>query len=196
MVQQAGDLISLPSPSGGQPTQPFSFDVSLASPLNFLGARCRFPHIRRQAIQILKKAEKASWNCEHCALVAQYLLELEEKDLGEISHCREVPSKSRVRRIYSDIVFEEGFIKLSYVRYPYTATAPVHIAILPLIGSRDLSTHGSMEIDPIVPPPPESEVVETEEDEESTWSEPKSNSSSFKASKHPLPDASIKQEGA
>ena len=153
IVQQSQDLISLPSSNGEHPGQPFSFDVSLASPLNFVGARCRFPHIRRQAIAILKSAVKSSWNSEHCALVAQYLMETEEKGLGIVGHCKDIPSENRVRRIYSDICFEDRHIKLSYVHYPYTSEAPVHVAILPMKKSRTVSTDGSMEITPIIPSP-------------------------------------------
>ena len=150
MVQQSQDLVSQPDVLGHGPGQPFSFDVSLASPLNFIGARCRVPHIRRQAIASLKSAVKSSWNSEHCALVAQYLMETEEKDLGDIDHCKAIPSENRVRRIYSDVSFEHSHVKLTYVRYPYTAESPIYLAILPLKQSSVVSTKGSFELPPII----------------------------------------------
>lgn len=152
MVQQAHDLVQLPYTSSDSPSQPFSFDISLASPLNYVGARCRYPHIRRQAIQILKDAVKTSWNCEHCALVAQYLMETEEKGLKP-THCKDIPSHQRVRRIYSDICFEEGHIKISYVKHPYTAETPVNVAVVPLLNSAQgiISTDGKMELAPVPP---------------------------------------------
>lgn len=151
MVQQANDLTQLPHSSNEGTSQPFSFDISLASPLNFVGARCRYPHIRRQAIAILKSAVKTSWNCEHCALVAQYLMDTEEKGLGSVTHCRDVPSHQRVRRIFSDICFEEGHIKLSFVKHPYTAETPVNVAIIPLLNSDAdvITTKGAVKLPPM-----------------------------------------------
>jgi hypothetical protein len=151
MVQQAQDLESLPTSGQEHRGQPFSFDVSLASPLNFVGARCRVPHIRRHAVSLLKSAVKSSWNSEHCALVAQYLLKTEESGLGPVTNCKDIPREHRVRRIYTDICFADCHIKLSYVRYPYTAETPVNVAIIPLKKSNNVSTDGSVEIPPVIP---------------------------------------------
>lgn len=132
MVQQARDLDLFPSTGAGSATQPFSFDISLASPLNFVGARCREPQIRRQAIALLRAAVKSSWNCEHCATIAQFLLQVEEEGLGEVVRCQDIPSKWRVRRVMTEVCFEEDHIKLTYVRHPYTESVPIKVAILPL----------------------------------------------------------------
>ena len=151
IVQQAQDLVQLPY-SGEKRGQPFSFDISLASPLNYVALRCRFPHIRRQAITMLKAAVKTSWNCEHCALEAQYMMETEERELGAVTNCKDVPTEHRVRRVTAEICFDEGHIKLSYVKYPYTVATPVHTAILPLLDSAPevVTTKGSIEVPPIV----------------------------------------------
>ena len=151
MVQQAQDLVQLPY-SGEKPGQPFSFDISLASPLNYVALRCRYHHIRRQAITMLKAAVKTSWNCEHCALEAQYMMETEERALGTITTCKDIPSEQRIRRVTAEICFDEGHIKLSYVRYPYTADTAVHTAILPLLDSAPevVTTKGSIEMPPVV----------------------------------------------
>jgi hypothetical protein len=151
MVPQCQDVISLPLSSGETPGQPFSFDVLLASPLNFVGARCRFRHIRKQATRLVKTAVKSSWNSEHCALFAHYIMQTEESGLGTVKHCKDIPSENRIRRIYSDICCEEHHIKLSYIRYPYTARSPMHVAIISLKVSRTVSTECSVETEPIVP---------------------------------------------
>lgn len=132
MVQQAQDLDRFPSTATEGATQPFSFDISLASPLNFVGARCREPQIRRQAIALLRAAVKSSWNSDHCATIAQCLLQLEEHGLGEVTRCEDIPSMRRVRRVMTDVCFDEDCIKLTYVRHPYTEVVPIHVAVLPL----------------------------------------------------------------
>lgn len=132
MVQQARDLDRFPSAAAEGAMQPFSFDISLASPLNFVGARCREPKIRRQAVALLRAAVKSSWNSDHCATIAQCLLQLEEHDLGEVTRCEDIPSTRRVRRVMTEVCFEEDCIKLTYVRHPYSEAVPIHEAILPL----------------------------------------------------------------
>ena len=151
MVRQAQALVQLPRPPSEQPGQPFSFDTSIASPMNFVAARCRVPHIRLQAISILKNAIKSSWNCEHCALVAQYIMETEEKDLGPVLQCSQIPSEKRIRRLCTEISFEDGHIKVTYVQYPYSADMLINVAIIPLKnGFSALPTiEGAIEMPPI-----------------------------------------------
>jgi hypothetical protein len=120
MVQQARDLVYFNPTSHEHMTQPFSFDISLASPLNFIAARCREPELRRQAIAMLKASKKSSWNSEHCAVTAQFLLEHEEGGLPTVKTCSNIPSKKRVRRITTEICFEESAIRVTYVKYALT----------------------------------------------------------------------------
>jgi len=191
MVQQCQNVISLPPSSGENPGQPFSFDVLLASPPNFVGARCRFPHIRKQAIRLLKTAVKSSWNSEHCALVGQYTMETEEKGLDTVDHCEDIPGENRIRRIYSDICFEEHHIKLSYVRYPYTAESPMHVVIVPLKVSRIVLTEGSMEMAPIRPEgKPSNSTTEAGDS-----AQPSSSDDQSKKSRKASIDSGVKQEG-
>jgi hypothetical protein len=152
IINQADELVHFPSTGLFKAPQPFSFDVSLASPLNFVGARCREPEIRRQAVSLLKIAEKSSWNCEHCALVIQYILELEEKGLEAVHGCEDVPSQHRIRRIMSEVFFEQEHIKITYVHHPYTKEMPINVAILPLRHPGGVvSTEGAVELDPVIP---------------------------------------------
>lgn len=149
MIQQAQDIVQFPAHKDRDlNTQPFSFDIALASPLNFIGARCRVPRIRRQAIHYLKTQERSSWNTEHCALIAQYLLETEEKGLGVVTECSQITSKHRIRRVLTEVCFDEEHIKLTYVHHPYSKDTPINVAILPLRQPHDVvTTAGAVELD-------------------------------------------------
>jgi hypothetical protein len=174
MVQQARDLVHFNPASHEHMTQPFSFDISLASPLNFIAARCREPELRRQAIAMLKASKKSSWNSEHCAVAAQSLLEHEEAGLHIVKTCSDIPSEKRVRRITTEVCFEESAIRVTYVkyvlrihlshklrirkpcsdtfRYPYTKSTPMNVVVLPLKQLHDVvNTAGLTELDPIIP---------------------------------------------
>ena len=113
---------------------------------------CRVPRIRRLAISRPKAVEKSSWNCEHCALIAQYLLETEETGLGTITHCEEILSEKRIRRIMTEVCFEEAHNKLTYVWNSYSQETSINVAILPLKQPGGIvSTYGSVELNPITP---------------------------------------------
>ncbi|KAJ5768725.1 hypothetical protein N7520_003284 [Penicillium odoratum] len=89
--------------------QPLSFDMQILGPLYFTALKCRYPALRRHALQILQFAPRREglWNAHYAYVTAKRIIELEERDLNgeklpdETSRVHGLPLPNDGSRIYS-----------------------------------------------------------------------------------------------
>ena len=76
----------------------FDHDHSIIPSLFLTASRCRDPHVRRQAISLLRRYhwKEDIWDSDITASLAERLMLLEEINLGEIHSCKDVPDSSRL----------------------------------------------------------------------------------------------------
>ncbi len=60
-------------------------------------------------------------------------MDTEEHELSIVSPYKDIPEENCIRRIYSDICFEDWHFKLPYVRHPNSFESLVHVAAMPLV---------------------------------------------------------------
>ena len=114
----------------------FSFDFGITPPLSLTTVRCRDPTIRRQALTLLRNTRNKQGPFGSSGLVAkceEYIMQVEEKGLGSIKSCADVPSIRRVRKMGANVETEKGTIKLQYIHYPYDQKAERSTAYLSAI---------------------------------------------------------------
>ena len=72
--------------------QPLSFDMQTLAPLYYTALRCRYPSIRRRALELLQSAPRreALWNGRYAYVTAKRVIELEEMHLDE----KELPDET------------------------------------------------------------------------------------------------------
>ena len=76
----------------------FQHDHAIVPSLFMTACRCRDPYIRRQAIGLLRRAPRKEdiWDSDITASIAEHLMMLEEKGLGDIKSCGDVLDSNRL----------------------------------------------------------------------------------------------------
>lgn len=99
-----------------------SFSMGFITPLFMTATRCRDPHIRRRACEILRASNRseAMWSSTLAARIGERVIKLEEATLGSVSSSSQVPLEARI--IGMDIEFgpdRQG--KIQYYQYSHSA---------------------------------------------------------------------------
>ncbi|KAL8709529.1 MAG: hypothetical protein Q9220_005771 [cf. Caloplaca sp. 1 TL-2023] len=96
----------------------FQLDQSLVGPLFSVAHKCRDPGIRRKAIALLYSAprQEGVWDSILTARVAERIKNLEEKGLGEVNSCADIPDWVRISdvQVSFDLSARRGYI--NYLR--------------------------------------------------------------------------------
>ncbi|KAI4592894.1 hypothetical protein KJ359_010341 [Pestalotiopsis sp. 9143b] len=98
---------------------PFSFELGLMPPLFVMIQKCRHPLVRRQALDLLRRApaQEGLWNRDVIVQVCEKTIELEEGSVGFIRHVpsaladtMEVPEARRLKLVKVDLrtTLEDG----------------------------------------------------------------------------------------
>ncbi|KAM0259115.1 hypothetical protein ACHAQJ_003486 [Trichoderma viride] len=108
--------------------QPLSFDVQTLGPLYYTALKCRYPTIRRRALELLQLAPRREglWNGHYAYLTAKRVIELEEEHLNgqelpdETSRLHGLPLPDDESRIYNlgEMSFDVGKVNHSIVPSP------------------------------------------------------------------------------
>lgn len=112
----------------------FSFDFGVTPPLYFTACHCRDPLIRRAALALMRTShdKQGAWNSEHTAKCAEQIIKIEEAGLVSLKSCNDVPGELRIRKVHTDVLHENGCIKMVYVHAPYDLKAPLRTVYIPL----------------------------------------------------------------
>ncbi|ETS73073.1 hypothetical protein PFICI_15248 [Pestalotiopsis fici W106-1] len=115
-VNSAGQILDLMHRSGK--VGPFSFELGLMPPLFVIIQKCRDPRVRRQALDLLRRApaQEGLWNRDIIVQVCEKTIELEEGSDGfvrEIPQDRidiEIPEAMRIKLVKVDLrtTLEDG----------------------------------------------------------------------------------------
>ena len=134
IVELAQDTLSTSEQQPQKPKLNFSFDLGLTPPLYFVATHCRDPFIRRAALALIQFSHRrtGAWNADHSAKCAEEVIRIEESHSKNVWSCKDVPESSRVRKIFADVQFEQGWIKMLYVKSPYTRDTPPKAAFITL----------------------------------------------------------------
>ena len=101
---------------GRASTPSFSFSMNIVAPLYGIAHHCRDPIVRREAVKLLKdtRRQEGIWDGEKAGLLAEVLIEIEERGLDPVRDASDVPESVRINDI--NIEFNEDG-KVSKVGY-------------------------------------------------------------------------------
>ncbi|MCJ1453968.1 hypothetical protein MMC28_004318 [Mycoblastus sanguinarius] len=94
----------------------FCIDMNIVAPLYAVAHKCRHPVVRRKAVSLLyfTPRQEGIWDSVLTARVAERLIEIEERGLGRVTCCYDVPDWARISDV--NIKFDlQG--RLGTVRY-------------------------------------------------------------------------------
>ena len=101
MVDYAATAAELSSDQPMKTSPLFTLDLGINAHLYTVAVRCRDPFLRREAIEILRKAHRHEglWRWDHVAHLADRIMALEEEGLTDIRSCHDVPEEARLKHI-------------------------------------------------------------------------------------------------
>jgi len=98
----------------------FQVDHGIIRPLFSVARRCRDPFLRRRAIALLYSTpvQEGIWDSILTARVAERMMQLEEKWLGEVKCAADVPDRARISdvEVSFDLLARRGYIKFLRLR--------------------------------------------------------------------------------
>ena len=98
----------------------FQMDQGVIGPLFTVAHKCRDPFVRRRAIALLYSSplQEGVWDSILTARVAQRIMNLEEKGLGEVKCAADVPDRARISDVgvQFDLMARRGYITFSRLR--------------------------------------------------------------------------------
>lgn len=120
---------------------PFYFDltdIDLA-PALWLGAtKSRNPAYRRQAVDMLRRADQKPGACpgrgEILARAAEEIIKIEERDLGPVLSCSDVPEQNRMRVFGLELVDERDQLMVLFKKAPHDENAAFNAVAVGLEG--------------------------------------------------------------
>lgn len=117
----------------------YSFELGVVPILSGIACSCREPAIRRRAVSLLRTSRRreALWDSFLAACVCERVIEIEERGLGIVRSCSDIPEISRVRVTSILIDMERspnlhdndldhwfgtsGWLGVEFTRYPHDA---------------------------------------------------------------------------
>ena len=98
----------------------FSMGMNIIAPLYVAASSCRDPLLRREAVTLLQRShnQQGLWDARIAGRVCSKLIEIEEKGLGQVTRCEDVPESARVSGV--KVIFDsEGRLgAIAYRRKP------------------------------------------------------------------------------
>jgi hypothetical protein len=106
-----------------------AFDIGVLAPLYFVASRCRYPSIRRHALDLLRKGptQEGIWNREMLSSVAERIMQMEEVDCVGISRSTDVPAIARIRVLNATINSAERAVALHCCRQQFGDSGEPHV---------------------------------------------------------------------
>ena len=97
----------------------FCLDLGIIGPVFEFVSRCRDPIIRRKAIAVLKSTSRQEgvWNSFLTAKVAERLVGIEERGLGKVRCCNDVPGWARINKIQPQFDAFGRRVTVEYTRF-------------------------------------------------------------------------------
>lgn len=95
----------------------------LIPPLFLAATRCRVPHLRRQALSLLRSLQSADrvWNSNSAARIAEQVMLIEERGLDMVRRNAQIGDHRRIRLSSAEFDAELGKLRLKFRRFPYRA---------------------------------------------------------------------------
>lgn len=95
--------------------------VGLIPPLFLTATRCRAPHLRRQALSLLRQVDSVEgvWNSKSAARIAEQVMLIEERGLDVVRKKTQISEHRRIRLSSAEFDVESGKLLLRFRRFPY-----------------------------------------------------------------------------
>jgi hypothetical protein len=99
----------------------FGFSLSLIPPLFLIATRCQDPVLRREALAVLRSTHRSEgcWDSCSAALIAEQVVEMEERGLTVIQSADDVTAFSRLRLVGADVDHADQQLVLRVARFPF-----------------------------------------------------------------------------
>jgi hypothetical protein len=97
----------------------FQIDVGIIGPLYHTAACCRYPVVRRKAIELLERVptlQEGIWNAGITARAARRVVEIEESGLGVVKEAADVPDWARISEVEPTFDTEKKMVTIKYYR--------------------------------------------------------------------------------
>ena len=77
----------------------FTIEPHIVRTLHLVSIHCRHPSVRREAVQLLRNynVQEGPWGGLMCAAVSERCRVIEERGLGEVKECSDLPESARIR---------------------------------------------------------------------------------------------------
>ncbi|KIX07680.1 uncharacterized protein Z518_02334 [Rhinocladiella mackenziei CBS 650.93] len=94
------------------------FDINLILPMYLVASRCRHPELRRQAVELLwlEPRQEGIWNSAILASVAERIILIEERGLGPMKSCEDVPAPVRIKLVEGTILTASAQVVATFSR--------------------------------------------------------------------------------
>ncbi|ERF77004.1 hypothetical protein EPUS_06872 [Endocarpon pusillum Z07020] len=104
----------------------FGFSLGLIPPLFLLATRCREPSMRKQAVAVLRSLHRSEgcWDSCSAALLAEHVINIEERGLAVIETASDITAFSRVRLMGAEVDYANQQLVLRVARYPFSGMSP------------------------------------------------------------------------
>ena len=99
----------------------------LIPPFFLCATRCRVPDLRRNFLGLLRDLNRTEgpWNSSIAADIAVRVIDIEERGLGKVESCKDIPEHRRIRlQIVRRIPNREGWVSLEYKPFPHGSETP------------------------------------------------------------------------
>jgi hypothetical protein len=95
--------------------------VGLIPPLFLTATRCRVPHVRRQALSLLRQLDsvEGAWNSKSAARITEQVMLIEEWGLGIVRTKTQISEHRRVRLSSAEFDVESGKLLLKFRCFPH-----------------------------------------------------------------------------
>jgi len=99
----------------------FGFSLGLIPPLFLIATRCRDPAIRKEALAVLRSTHRSEgcWDSCSAALIAEYVVEIQERGLTVIQSAGDITAFSRLRLVGADVDYADQQLVLRVARFPF-----------------------------------------------------------------------------
>jgi hypothetical protein len=101
-------------------TRVYVFDTNLIAPLYTGATRCRDPHLRRKALDLLwnLNSREGIWDSNVAAAIGKWVIEKEEDGIDIIEGAHSIPDEKRIRLFGKGTVCGERSVLVKYQQGP------------------------------------------------------------------------------
>lgn len=100
----------------------FGFSLGLIPPLFLIATRCREPLLRKEAVAILRSTHRSEgcWDSCSAALIAEHVINIEERGLTVIQSAADITTFSRLRLVGAEVDYPNQQLVLRVARQPFS----------------------------------------------------------------------------